>query len=127
MKTALSKDTDVLMVSGIAKHEQLKTYLETKARNVYVREYRDHHRFDRYDLDAIRETFNNLGVVKKIIITTEKDAARLEEHMNWFSENKIEIFVQPIAVKFIDDDGDRFNADVLSYIEHTKGKLAVGN
>ena len=86
----------------------------------YVREYRDHHNFDHYDLDAVRETFKNLGDVKKIIVTTEKDAARLEEHANWFSENKIEIFVQPIAVKFIDADGDKFNADVVNYIEHVK-------
>lgn len=121
-KTELDKDTDVLLVCGIARHEQLKTYLETKARNVYVREYSDHHNFDSYDLDAVRETFKNLGDVKKIIVTTEKDAARLEEHVNWFSENKIEIFVQPIAVKFIDDDGDKFNADVVSYIEHVKNK-----
>ena len=121
-KVELNKDTDVLLVCGIARHEQLKTYLETKARNVYLREYRDHHSFDRYDLDAVRETFRNLGDVKKIIVTTEKDAARLEEHANWFSENKIEIFVQPIAVKFIDDDGDKFNADVVNYIEHVKNK-----
>lgn len=122
LKLALNKEVDVLLVCGIAKHDELKTYLETKARNVYVRDYRDHHRFDRYDLDAIRETFSNLGDVNKIMVTTEKDAARLEEHMNWFSENKIEIFVQPITVKFIDDDGDKFNADVLSYIEHVKSK-----
>ena len=121
-KTELNKDIDVLLVCGIARHEQLKTYLETKARNVYVREYSDHHNFDSYDLDAVRETFKNLGDVKKIIVTTEKDAARLEEHANWFSENKIEIFVQPIAVKFIDDDGDKFNADVVNYIEHVKNK-----
>ena len=122
LKAELNKDTDVLLVCGIAKHGQLKTYLQEKSRNVYVRDYRDHHHFDRYDLEAIRETFNNLGDIKKIIVTTEKDAARLEEHLNWFSENKIEIFVQPITVKFIDDDGDKFNADVLSYIEYIKSK-----
>ncbi len=126
IKSELSKEVDVLLVCGIAKHEQLKSYLESKVRNVYVREYSDHHRFDRYDLETIRETFNNLGDTRKIIVTTEKDAARLEEQMNWFSENKIEIFVQPIAVTFIGDDGDRFNKDVLSYIEHIRSKQ-VGN
>jgi len=122
LKAELNKDVDVLLVCGIAKHETLKSYLETKSKNVYLREYRDHHNFDQHDLDAIRETFKNLGDTKKIIVTTEKDAARLEEHRDWFSENKIEIFVQPIAVKFIGEDGDRFNADVLSYIQYTKNK-----
>ena len=120
LKAELNKEVDVLLVCGIAKHNELKTYLELKARNVYVRDYRDHHRFDRYDLESIRETFDSLGNAKRIIVTTEKDAARLEEHRDWFSENKIEIFVQPIVVKFIDDDGDKFNADVLEYIEHIK-------
>jgi len=73
----LEKDTDVLLVCGIARFDELKNYLTQKARNVYMRDYRDHYRFDCYDLEVIRETFNNLGDVKKIIVTTEKDAARL--------------------------------------------------
>ncbi|MES2620785.1 MAG: tetraacyldisaccharide 4'-kinase, partial [Bacteroidota bacterium] len=95
-----------------------------KARNVYLRNYRDHHRFDVYDLETIRDTFRNIGDTNKVIVTTEKDAARLEEHRNWFLQNKIEIFVQPIWVKFLDDDGDKFNADIIQYIETTKQKIS---
>ncbi len=117
----LTNDINVLLVCGIANYSGLKKHLETRAKNVYMREYRDHHQFDRYDLENIRDTFTNLGNEKKIIITTEKDAARLEEHYNWFSENKIEIFVQPIRVKFTGNDGDKFNSDILTYIEHIRG------
>ncbi len=124
-KWNIEKDTDVLLVCGIARFDELKNYLSQRARNVYVRDYRDHHRFDRYDLEAVRETFNNLGEVKKIIVTTEKDAARLEEFRDWFLQNKIEIFVQPIAVHFLLGGGDRFNADILQYIEVTKQKTGV--
>jgi tetraacyldisaccharide 4'-kinase len=122
LRSELSKSVDVLLVCGIAKHEELKNYLESKARNVYVRNYRDHHRFDVYDLEQIRETFKNIGDTNKIIVTTEKDAARLEEHRNWFLQNKIEIFVQPIVVKFIEEDGDKFNADIIQYVETTRQK-----
>lgn len=117
---SLGNDTSVLLVCGIAKHGGIKAYLETKAANVYVRDYRDHHRFDSFDLENIRETFKNLGPGKKIIVTTEKDATRLEEHLSWFIENKIEIFVQPIWVKFADGDDEKIKSDVLSYIEHTR-------
>lgn len=116
----LSKDTDVLLVCGIARYTDLEIYLQSIARNVYVRDYRDHHRFDRFDLEAIRETFINLGDVKKVIVTTEKDAMRLQEFQDWFLQNKIEIFVQPISVKFLDNDGAKFNADIVQYIETTK-------
>lgn len=125
IKAELTNDVDILLVCGIARHHDLEQYLQTKARNVYTRKYRDHYNFDVYDLDTIRETFRNLGDGKKVIITTEKDAARLREHTNWFSENKIEIFVQPIEVRFIDSDGDKFNADILSYIEHTRPKATL--
>jgi tetraacyldisaccharide 4'-kinase len=125
LKAELTNDVDVLLVCGIARHHDLQQYLQTKARNVYVRKYRDHYNFDVYDLDAIRQTFHNLGSGKKVIITTEKDAARLREHTNWFSENKIEIFVQPIEVRFLQNDGEQFNADILSYIEHTRPKATL--
>ncbi len=116
VKLELGKDTDVLLVCGIAKFEELKAYLQEKARNVYVRPYRDHHNYDRYDVEAIRETFNNLGETKKVIITTEKDAARLSEYRNWFLQNKIEIFVQPITVEFLHDDGMKFDTDIFKYM-----------
>ena len=121
-RISLENDTDVLLVCGIAKFDELKNYLTQKVHKVYMRNYRDHYRFDRYDLEVIREIFNNLGDGKKIIVTTEKDAARLEEFRDWFLQNKIEIFVQPITVQFLLGGGDKFNADILHYIDVTKQK-----
>lgn len=121
-KAEISPSDTVLLVCGIAKYTQLKKYLESKAKQVYERTYRDHYRFDRFDLDAIRETFNNLGSESKKLVTTEKDAARLEEHLTWFTKNKIEIFVQPIEVKFLFGTEQQFIQDITSYIEHSKHK-----
>lgn len=116
-------EVNVLLVCGIARHRDLQQYLQSIAQNVYVRDYRDHHRFDEFDLENIRDTFNNIGPVKKVIVTTEKDAARLETFRNWFLQNKIEIFVQPVSVSFLDNDAEKFNADILQYITTTKQKL----
>ncbi len=126
-KLPLDKELDVLLVCGIAKFGELKSYLESKARKVYVRDYNDHHRFDSFDLENIRDTFRNLGDVRKVIITTEKDATRLAEHRNWFSENKIEIFVQPVQVQFLGEDGAKFNSDIFQYIEVTRRNLYQTN
>lgn len=123
-KAELTKDINILLVSGIAKHEELEKYLQSKTANVYLRTYRDHHHYDAYDLEAIRQTFTNISHEKKIIVTTEKDAARLEEHRDWFLQNKIEIFVQPIAVRFLGEDGDKFNADIMQYVEVTRQKIS---
>jgi tetraacyldisaccharide 4'-kinase len=125
LKAELDKRLDVLLVCGIAKHEDLRSYLESKVRNVYMRNYRDHHVFDVYDLEQIRETFANIGGSNKIIVTTEKDAARLEEHRDWFLQNKIEIFVQPITVRFLGGDAEKFNADIIQYVETTRQKYRI--
>jgi tetraacyldisaccharide 4'-kinase len=91
---------------------------------VYVRQFRDHYRYDSIDLDSIRQTYENLGERNKAIVITEKDAARLEPFRHWFLQNKMRIFVQPVAVKFLNDDGQQFNNDITTYIEFTNAKIA---
>ena len=114
----------VLLVCGIAKPEALLNHLKSKAKAVYLREFNDHHRFDSFDLDSIRQTFENMGDTDKLIVITEKDAARLEPFRNWFLQNKIRIFVQPVTVRFLDNDGEKFSTDILQYIEYTRAKVA---
>ncbi len=116
----LDKDTDVLLVCGIARYDELETYLRSRVRNVFLRGYRDHHRFDAFDLQNILDTFDNLGDTKKMMITTEKDAARLETYRHWFLQNKIEIFVQPIRIDFLFGEKEKFDADIVQYIETTR-------
>ena len=113
-----NKETDVLLVCGIANYAPLETYLKSQFGNVYVRSYRDHHRFESFDLETIQETFKNIGDRRKIIVTTEKDAARLEEFRDWFLEKNIELFVQPVSVEFLFSDKEKFEADILSYMAH---------
>lgn len=124
LKAEITKDVEVLLLSGIADSSVLKNFLEQKAKKVYERKFRDHHRYDRYDLESIRETFKNIPDEKKIIITTEKDAARLEEHRQWFSENQIPLFVQSVSVDFLFGEKENFDRDILRYVEFAKGKIA---
>jgi len=118
----LTGQENILLLCGIANYSELKTYLQANAANVYVRDFKDHHRYDRYDLESIRTTYSEIGANRKIMVTTEKDAARLLEHRNWFLENKIEIFVLPIFVQFLFNDAEKFNADIQHYIGVAKQK-----
>ena len=112
----LTKDKAVLMVTGIANHTPFVDFVKSYSQNVFTFPYRDHHQFDEYDLEQIRETFLHLSFDEKIILTTEKDAVRLIPHRNWFLQNKIEIFVQPIVVDFLGEDKQKFDNDILFYI-----------
>jgi hypothetical protein len=55
-------------------------------------------------------------------VTTEKDAVRLWQHRAWFLANNIPIFVQPIKIRFLGNDGAEFDADIIKYVEVTRAK-----
>ncbi|MBS1624334.1 MAG: tetraacyldisaccharide 4'-kinase [Bacteroidetes bacterium] len=116
------RSSEVLLVTGIASHEKLKKHLEQSVNTVYLSTFKDHHTYDIYDLERIRNIYHNMTGANKVIVTTEKDAVRLWPFRAWFLENNIPIFVQPIRVAFATGDGPQFDADIIKYIEVTRGR-----
>lgn len=116
----LQPDWEVLLICAIARMDYLVDYLEEKVHKVRILEYEDHHRFSKYDVGHLKASFDRMEAEKKIIITTEKDAMRLESHKQFLVKNKIPIFALPVQVKFHDDDGDRFDQDVKEYLLNFK-------
>ena len=123
MSDELLKAKDVILLTGIADNAKLVKYLEQKSNKVYQSKYKDHHNFDEYDLENIREIYSHIPSDNKIIVTTEKDAVRLWQHRTWFLANNIPIFVQPIRVRFLDSDAQAFDADIIQYVEVTRAKI----
>ena len=109
-------DTDVLLVSAIAHTDYLLSYLAGEVRSVQTLEYEDHHYFEETDLNDLLKRFQNLPSRNKIIVTTEKDAVRLELHQSFFWKNALPIFVLPVEVAFCDDDETAFQADVQQFL-----------
>jgi tetraacyldisaccharide 4'-kinase len=108
---------NVILVCGIAKPAPLVSYVEKNATGVHVLSYKDHHYFLRRDLEEIKETYNNWNVQNKIILTTEKDAARLHLFADKLKEWGIIIGVLPIHVAFLFNKGNEFDSFVLGYVE----------
>lgn len=115
-KIQLNETLDVLLISAIARTEYLTDYLEDKVGSVRVLQYEDHHYFSKYDLSLLKQNYEQLLSNQKVIITTEKDAMRLELHQQYILENQLPIFVLPIEVVFHDDDGERFDMLVKKYL-----------
>ena len=70
--------------------------------------YPDHHAFTKKDIRLINETFERMST-PKIIITTEKDKARLIGIEGLSAENKRKIFYSlPIKVRFMLDKEKNF-------------------
>jgi tetraacyldisaccharide 4'-kinase len=69
---------NIILVCGIANPKPLEKYL-SKNYSLKTVIFRDHHSFTSQDIDRIHEIFGKFASDKTIILTTEKDAARLEK------------------------------------------------
>ncbi len=107
----------LLLVAGIAKPGPLKAYLETQGQAVHLLAYPDHHYFGSRDLEEIGETLAGWPEAEKMIVTTEKDAARLHLHHDQLRAEGWTIAVVPIQVAFLFGEGGAFEKKVLEYVE----------
>jgi tetraacyldisaccharide 4'-kinase len=110
-------DTNAIFVCGIAKPEPAIEYLKTKAAQVHPLTYADHHYFYSRDLEEMKDTYANWDVTNKLIVTTEKDAARLMLHADKLKEWGAKIVVLPIAVSFLFNKAPEFDALVNGYVD----------
>jgi tetraacyldisaccharide 4'-kinase len=108
-----------LLVSGIARSEPLEQHLKTKFNKVYHHSYSDHHRFDDHDIEVMKTALNDIGMEQTMLFTTEKDAMRLLPFKSWFIKNKIQLYIQPIKVRFYEKDKEKFEADIMEYMQQT--------
>ena len=108
---------NALLVCGIARPEPLVQYLKDMTRDIHVLSYPDHHYFLSKDMEEIKSAYDNWNIGNKIILTTEKDAARLHLQKEKLDEWNISVIVLPIKVKILFDEAKEFNQRVIDYVE----------
>lgn len=113
------KDSDVLLLTGIATSEKMKAYLEKNCRKVYERSFPDHHGYTEQDIESIINTYNDLKGKNKYILTTEKDLTRLLPFAQTFNKASIKLLCLPIKVNFAPEEKRRFNKAIHFFIEKT--------
>ena len=121
-ETVELKNRNAVLVCGIAKPEPMIQHLKDICSNVHVLSYADHHYFLSKDFEEMKEAYANWDVPDKIIITTEKDAARLQVHSDKIKDWGIQIVVLPIAVSVLFNQGAAFDNIVTSYMERVVGE-----
>ncbi|WP_273446447.1 tetraacyldisaccharide 4'-kinase [Neolewinella agarilytica] len=110
------EDVSLLLISGIARTDYLLEHLRRESPHVQTLDYEDHHYFDRRDLANLQLRFKEMPGKHKAIITTEKDAMRLELHRQYIAKEKLPIFVLPLAVRFHFEEGPDFDTLVRDYL-----------
>ena len=117
----LHKDLTVLVVVAIAGTEYLLEYVESMCGDVHLLEYTDHHLFSNFDIGDIERHFNALPKDgNTIILTTEKDAMRLNEHRELLLRLNLPVYILPVAVSFVDGPGVHFDDAVKGWLLNFK-------
>lgn len=115
---SISHDTDVLLVCGIANPKPLKEFLTKEVHTFDMLNYADHHIFDSDDLKDIIKQFTKISSAQKILLTTEKDAVRMQKFEAELKE--FPFYVLPIEHTFMFDGATAFNQSVVNFINSFK-------
>lgn len=111
----ITSDYEVLVLSGIASPQHLLCDIQKHTENVIPMTFRDHHIFTPKDIARINNTFDSLSS-KRIIITTEKDAARLVGLDGLSDDVRNHIYALPIKTTFLLEQQEQFDEFILSYV-----------
>lgn len=116
----------ILVVCAIADPSPMLAYLQLHAQHLSVLQYRDHYYFTKADILHIREQFEALPGQHKIVLTTEKDAVRLQLHAGAIQAVQLPLYVLPLEVRFLFDTAESFNNYIFGYVARLQQRLLAG-
>ncbi len=120
-RLVLNDTINVLMVAAIAGTEYMMEYVESNAGDVSLLEYNDHHPFSNFDIGDIERYYNQMpDSLPRIILTTEKDAMRLDTHRELLQKLDLPIYILPVAVRFLGEEPERFDRVVKDWLLNFK-------
>lgn len=109
-------DTNVLLLTGIASPRQMEEDLRPMVQSLTLLTYPDHHHFSRKDVRHINETFSQMPS-PKMIITTEKDAARLTALDGLSDDVRKNLFALPVRITFMQKEQEQQFCDfIVGYV-----------
>ena len=108
---------EVLLITGVAQPQHLHKHLESVASKIVALQYPDHHKFTATDLKEIAQDFDTLQSDNRVIVTTEKDAARLV-NMNLPESIKEHIYTIGVEVKFLFNGQKDFEGQIDKFLRH---------
>ena len=105
----------ILLLTGIASPKQLAVDLAPLCRDITPMAFGDHHAFTQADVERINSTFASMPQ-PRLIVTTEKDAARLVGLDGLSGEVRRAMYALPVRIKFMLDQEEKFNETIIGYV-----------
>jgi tetraacyldisaccharide 4'-kinase len=113
---ALAPETNVLLLTGIASPRQMELALQPRCASITPLTFGDHHQFKPCDIEELNTLFASLPE-PRMVVTTEKDSARLVDVNGLSDEVRNNTYVLPVRVDFLQNGAEAFNKQILSYIK----------
>lgn len=107
--------SNIILLSGIANPKPLLSMLNSYDAYLIHHDYPDHHNFTEKNIAKLVNEFVKLKSGDNLIITTEKDAQRLDSKQFETSLSGIPIYYLPIEADFNESDKTSFNNLIKNY------------
>jgi tetraacyldisaccharide 4'-kinase len=113
--SSLNDSVNLILLTGIANPKPLLDQFNAMQIKVIHHEYPDHYNFTERNIVKLVNAFKKLGSGDNLIITTEKDAQRLNsmKFKNYFSN--IPLFYLPVEADFAEAEKVVFNNLIIKY------------
>lgn len=121
----ISPDSHILLLTGIASPKAITEKLRQYTGNIEPMVFADHHNFNREDMETLRSRFMSMPEGRRMIITTEKDAARLITHPHLSEELKPYIYALPVEVSFLNNETIKFNQKITEYVRKNSRNSSI--
>ncbi len=116
LKELREQETGVLLVAGIVSPEPIVEYLKQFSDNIETLFFSDHHDFQPKDISMIISRLESVPSQKKILLVTEKDAARLQSNPDFPEKLKQNTYALPIRVEILQNQESLFIQKIKNYV-----------
>ncbi len=106
-----------LVLAGIAHPEPMLEEVKKKYPQAQLLAFSDHHNFTEGDMKKIRKAYEQYNC--DAIITTEKDAVRLQLHKEYMANWGKKTFILPVEVD-LREFTETFNQNIIRYVTQNK-------
>lgn len=116
------KNYQIVLLTGISNPKPLENYLDDKAAKIIPIHYPDHHEYTMVEVNNLAEKFNGIPSENKVILTTEKDAMRLDKPGLVEILSNLPVYYIPIEITFDEKEKNEFNQLITDYVIRTNQK-----
>lgn len=125
LQMPITKTYSILLFAGIANPYPLEEHLKRNCEELETLYFKDHHQYSEKDMILISDTFKNIPSKNKIIVTTQKDAMRIEGTALIKTIKDLPVFYVPIKIDFFGEDKVVFNSMIEEYVRKNIGNNRI--